>query len=172
MATSKSPNLNLVDVYPRAVRSTVNKLLAQVRTAGIKEMRKTYNIRAKVLRGFIVSRKARSKLLIANLVIKGARLPVFEFSPTKRKKGISVRIRKDGGRKVIEGTFFADLTSGKRSVFRRRTKKRLPIDMIFSTSAAQMFEQSALKAADEIITKKSGPILENEVRFFESKLKK
>ena len=164
--------LNLDIVYPRAANSTINKLLARIRTRSLREVRKHYNIRAKALRSFTVARRSRRALLIANLVIKGPRLPIHEFGAKQRRKGVSVRIRKDTGRTVIKGTFIAELSSGKISVFKRRNEKRLPIDILYTTSPAQMFEQEGVKAAENVLDSDAAKILTNEIKFFESKLGK
>ena len=48
------------------------------------------------------------------------------YAYTKNRKGVSVKIRK-GSKTLFKGAFIARMKSGKKGVFRRRGKERLPI---------------------------------------------
>lgn len=87
--------------------------------------------------------------------VRGAKrsITIAAFGARQVKKGLSVQIRKDGGRKVIAGGFFP--RSGNKSAvpFKRDGKARLPISVLYGPSAADMIKAKAVHDPALKITK-------------------
>jgi len=72
--------------------------------------------------------------------------PVIKFKPRQTKKGVSVRIKKSKGRKLIKSAFIVTMPTGHEGVFYRVGKKRLPIKEAKTTAV----EEVAMDIAPEI----------------------
>jgi len=109
----------------------------------------------------VTLRRATYRDLMANIVISGRRIPIFNFGARQTKKGVTYRISRSGGRKTALGAFMESyasgtpiqMRSGHRGVFRRRQLEghelaRLPIEEIFGPSVPVAAENiSALTEA-------------------------
>lgn len=113
----------------------------------IQEVASELNVRSGTIRRAIDVRRVERYSLSAELRIRSIGAPLIGFAGTRQtRRGVSVQIKKNGTRKVIRSAFIATLRSGKRSVFQRRLNaaggqvRRLPIDILFSTSVRQSLE--------------------------------
>jgi len=94
-----------------------------------KQLLKIYNIKAGDLRKAIKTRYARRKIEPVQIVLRGERLELFKFAPKiitvrKSKKGrpilgVTIKVRKDGPRKIVKSGFVAIMESGKTSIWKR-----------------------------------------------------
>lgn len=113
----------------------------------------------------------------------------------KRQRGVTVKVRHDGGRKLVVGpkgfgAFLAQGNRGKRGggnsralfnrseekqgrgnfqIFIRQGRERLPIDRLTGPAVAQMLGQKA-GVVQEFIDKESARIFSHELDFFSSKV--
>ncbi len=163
---------NLDKALANAARRTVNKLITKSKTEAGRRVREIYNVKAKDLNRSVKIKRANFQNMEATLTVRGRKIPVYMFSPRQTRQGVSIRIRKDRGRKVIGTSFIATMPSGHIGVFQRKTKKRYPIKELYSVSPAQMYEQEGMKAVSEMIEKEGGKILQHEIDYEMSKLKR
>jgi len=137
--------------YQRSIKRTVTKF----KTTTTKRVRETYAIKAKDLKKTITLKKENDYKY--KFVVKSPRIGLEKFGARQTKQGVSVRIRKDRGRKVIKGAFLAKDTTNKLRVFKRKYKERLPIDRFYSISVPQMFNkeiiQKGFKEAEQTFEK-------------------
>ncbi len=95
---------------------TLNAVVAQARTAMVREIRTEYAVTASYVRDRLVVRRAR---LVGARVDAEAELRasspgrkrsanVIAFTAREVKAGVSVKIRRSGGRKVITGAFIGN----------------------------------------------------------------
>jgi hypothetical protein len=78
-----------------------------------------------------------------SFILRGFRKPItlMSYGAKQVAKGLSFRILKDGGRKLIRGGFIA-----KNLPFRRVSRKRLPIEAKFGPSVADMLNNPKVVA--------------------------
>ena len=101
------------------------------------------------------------------MTVKGSPMSLTHFGAKQTKKGVSVLIRKDEGRKILARTFVA-----KGQVFQQKGKGRLPIVAKKTLSAPQMFNEKTMKAAFEEAKREYPQRFEHNLNFYLGKLMK
>lgn len=118
------------DTVDRAIKSTLNKLAAQAKTAVSKKIRETYNIKARDLGAAMTVVNARSIDAGSQIIASGSRLPLIYFDAQEikisgsnaiisrqksggiasrsvrkgsKKRGVTVKVLNAGGRKFVLG---------------------------------------------------------------------
>ena len=163
---------NLDKALANAARITVNKIITKGKAAANRRVRETYYIKAADLNKSMKITRASYSNPEAQLRIRGRRIAVYAFGARQTKKGVTVRIRRDRGRKLIRHAFIAAMPTGHTGVFQRKTIKRLPIKELYSLSPAQMFELEGVKEVNLIIEREGGKILQHEIDYQMSKFNK
>lgn len=163
------------DIAEKAMASTVNKVAAQANTQMVRGITAEFNLPAKKVREKLKVRKARvirGQLLIeAELSSQGPggrrALNLINFQARQTLKGVSVKIRKAGGRKVIPGAFSGNKG---RTVFRRVGKERLPIKALQTIDVPQMFNTKRINTkVVRFIEQKLPEVFLNEAAYFTRK---
>src|SRR4026207_1232877 len=109
----------------KATARGLNRTAEQLRTAAGKIIREEYNVTLRGIRQASRIRRAspRSKFPRAEVSFSGRPINLFEFGARQTKKGVSVKVKVRGGRKLIESAFIQTLKSGqnigKKGVFKR-----------------------------------------------------
>jgi len=163
---------NLDKALANAARRTINKLIAKGKTNANRRVREIYYIKASDLNRQTKVTRANYSNMEATIKIKGRRVAVYAFGARQTRTGVTVRIRRDRGRKLIRHAFIATMPTGHIGVFQRKTKKRLPIKQLYSLSAAQMFEQQGVNEINILIEREGGKILQHEIDYEMSKFKR
>lgn len=155
----------------KASRSAVNKMLAKARTRAVREIRQTYNIKSKDLTQKSKSRKPRIYLERARgrkpqgaIVSRKERIPLFAFGAREGKRGVTVKVKRQGGRKLVRGAFLATARNTT-TLWKRKGKKRLPIEILRTLSPAKMFQVAAKEDLDKLIQKEFAGLLREQTRF-------
>ena len=164
--------LDLNKALLTAARRTVNKLIRKAKTVGVRSSRELYNIKAKDLNRSIKLSRARGSRLEATIQVRGGRIKVYYFGAKQTRKGVTVRIRRDRGRKLIRSAFIQTMPTGSIGVFRRKKGARLPIETVTTISAAQMFEQAAVEAIEKMLKADGSAIMQHEIEFELGKYKR
>lgn len=134
------------DIYKKALNRTLNDVGAKAKTQATRAVRQRYNINAKTLKENMQVRRSRYNSLSYALQIESRRRNIINFGARKVKKGVSVRVKKTSGRKVIKGAFIGN---NGRTVFKRVKDKRLPIKALKTLSIPQMFNKEVMKEVDK-----------------------
>ena len=160
------------DIALKATASALNKTAAQAKTAMSKEIRTEFVLpAAKVSQALRVNRAKAARgagsmeVSLSSISKPGARsLNLAHFNAKQTAKGVSFKVRRDGPRKVIPGSF---LINGGKTVMIRTGKGRLPIKALQTIEVAQMFNTKRINARVlATINAKLPAIFANEVRFF------
>ena len=157
----------------------VNAMVAQARTKMSQAITAEFNLSAA---------KVKEKLFVARATFKGNRYTVaaelssrvkgggrrsinlINFAARQTKEGVSVKIRKAGGRKVIRHAFIANKG---RTVFARVGSERLPIKPLQTIDVPQMFQTRRINAAVIRFINEKFPVLyERELAYALSRLAK
>lgn len=144
----------------KATYRALNRALDKAATETSRQIRKIYNVRDRAVKRAMKKRRAHAKSLFARLTIEGARIGLIEFSARQTKPGVTVQIRKDGGRKLVKSAFINTrrwrswqdgAEQSHRGVFRRVGKERYPIRYLRSVSIPQQFANKAVLEAIQSI---------------------
>ena len=135
---------------PNVISASLNRTVTNVASNLSKEIRKTYTVKAGDIKGTITRVRATPQTLSASVKSKGGTMGLDKFKTsalmaTSRKGGVkSVKInrkpvkaavKKGQMKKVMDG-FVATVNGPK--IFKRQTKKRLPIERLHGPSVPQM----------------------------------
>lgn len=154
----------------------VNRTVDQARTAMSQGITREFNLSAAKVKQKLFIKKASFKggrfTVVAELFSRtpgGKRrsINVINFAAKQGGKGVSIKVKKAGGRKVITGAFIGNKG---RTVFTRTNKTRLPIKPVQSIDVPQMFNTKRINAAVVRAIKDKFPtIFERELKFALSK---
>lgn len=132
------------DAAPKAVSNAINRSLFAARAEAVRAVTKEYVIRAGEVRKVMVIKKAGMSMLVGTVFAVGSPIALskFDVSPKrpggKKKKILTARVKKTGGRKPIKKAFISTTASGHTGVFIRTSAKRLPIQQLHGPSIPQM----------------------------------
>lgn len=169
-------NADMVNVNKAQARA-LNRTAEQLRTEAGRQIRADYNVTLRGIRQASLVKRASttSKFPRAEVIFSGRSINLVEFGARQTKKGVTVQVKKRGGRKLIEHAFLQIIkggqNAGKKGAFRRTGKERYPIHFLPSLAIPQMVASRAinaalLKFADEKYTDN----LEHELIFLMKKL--
>jgi hypothetical protein len=160
----------------RAVVNTINKTSAKAKTKVSKEVRETWNIKAKDFNRHAKLIRARYQRgrPEALLLYTGRKFGLINFSPKeKANRSVTVRVLKKKGRRPAISKNgmpgFIASTNGTRNIFARRGKKRFPIDRLQVKSAAEMIHPAVIREMNKQIEKDYPRIFEREYSFLQER---
>lgn len=130
-----------LDQRAPAISAALNKVAAKARTEMVRGITSEFAVMGKDVRERVELQRARRGQLMAALeafgVRKGKRSRnVILFTAKPARGGVTVKIRKQGGRKLIRNAFIGNKG---RTVFSREGKARLPIAPVETIDLPQMF---------------------------------
>lgn len=133
---------------PAIITSALNRAVTNVASNVSKEVRKEYIVKASDIKSTLEKTKASKANMSAIVRSRGELIPLdrFKVSPRKvtpkRKTPIKVSVKK-GGMKPTLKAFVGDIHGIK--IFKRETKKRLPIMRLFGPSIPQMLKNEEIR---------------------------
>lgn len=189
---------NLAKLPRRAMARAINKTLSHARTQSIKEIRGKYTISAGDLRPRITIGRASATTLSGYIEVKTEKTRLGYFSPSSRivqsrrgkRVGVSVKVKRDGPRKVVRIGFqplrnigtsqrqqrLVFKITGKKKISSRGKRKGKKIDEILpmaSISYAAAFkvaaEEKLYQILDQDLYEKFNTELENYLSYERSK---
>lgn len=159
------------DIREKVLVRAVNSTLAQGQTRMSKEISTEFNIASREV-------KARMQILKANfrnglfrvsgtLQVtnkRGRSLNLINFAAKQTKEGVSVKILRTGGRKLVRGAFIANQG---RTVFQRVGKTRLPIKAVQTIDVPQMFNTKRInRIVVRLLEEKFPEIFAREAKYY------
>jgi hypothetical protein len=146
------------DITEKALVRALNESLDKTTTASNREIRKTYNLKARAVSDAMNKKRARGRNdPQAVLEVRGFRISLYEFSPRERnvktargrRRSVSVQVLRAGSRKTVAGGFVA--TGRGVGIFKREGAGRYPIKFLPSISIPRAFtNQSVLRVAKKV----------------------
>lgn len=117
---------------PKAASRSLNRVASRVNTIARRRIAKQIGIQQKKIKGGFKIQKASWRRLVASVTGSGKPIPAIRFKGTRQlKKGVKSEAFGGG---TIKGAFIATMPSGRRGVFIRKTRKRLPIRQTYGPS--------------------------------------
>jgi hypothetical protein len=144
-------------------------------TAASRAVRDVYNVKAGLVKDALnisFEPGTLEKPAEEYLVYRGARLGLEKFSANvkkvrlkgrgrkrfgNRRKGVTVKIRKDRPRMLVKIGFLATTKGGQTLVFKRDTRRRLPVSRLKSLSLPEMMRIRKVEQSIESKTKEVYP---------------
>jgi hypothetical protein len=159
------------DIAAQATARAVNRTMEQAKTAMSREIRAEFVLpAAKVNQALRINRAiAKGGLFSIEASLespskRGRSLNLINFAARQTKQGVTVKISRNGGRKLIPGAFIANKG---RTVFMRTGKARLPIKALQTIDVAQMFNTRRINAkVVQFIRDKFPEIFQREAKFY------
>lgn len=172
------------DLREKVIVRALNKTATTVRAEASKEIRKDYNLKAKVIKDQITINRANRTTLTAVIVASGKPIPLIEFEArptathTGGRRGSNVTVKVKRRRLVVRDAFIATMPGGHVGIFKRtgkfgrRKNPRLErIKQRFSISLPTAFTNKAVTEALVRAAQKRFPVvMEQETRYARSKL--
>lgn len=131
-----------------AVRA-INRTMTVARTASLKHTREEWNVKASTLKSYTKIERASRTNKTATFRIVSNPIPLIEFAARQTRKGVTYKIKRKAGRQLLRHAFLATMRDGRRGVYKRKTKKRLPIVEQTVITPTSMFGQES----DEVFKK-------------------
>lgn len=111
---------------PRTLARAVNDTATHARSVAVKGIASEWNIKAKDVRSTFGLKRASSNNPTATLESKGKPIPLLYFAARQTRKGTTYKVKKQGGRELLQRGWINRLRSGV-AVGIRRAASRLPI---------------------------------------------
>lgn len=150
-------------IYTKALNKTVNDIGSKVKTQTVKDVRKTYNITAKELKGFIKTKRSNYNKMSYVMDVRSSRFNAMRFASKRLKKkgNVSIKIKKSGGRKILRPAFIA-----KNGAVLTRKENSQEIVPVITVSIPQMFNEKILKEANDMASNEFGKKLQDNFKFY------
>ena len=164
----------------KAMASALNKTTTTAKSEMSKAVRNVYNIKKKDLDPHIVVNKATKANHSVVITVKTKSIGLIHFNATASKardKGqkryfkTSAKVMKSERKKAYKGAFIANV-NGSPQVFRRTTRKRLPIIKLTVITPTTMTHKEGLETFEKVFSEKMNDTFFHELDFFLSKEKK
>jgi len=153
----------------KELATAINKTTKQARTQGIRDLRKSLKLRPKVLKRAIYTGKPANAKKTLSSVTTRITLSLKFFEPQQRAAGVSYDIgAKDKSHAFVPHAFIVKKFGN--SVFKRLTKKRLPIvqqKILFESEAAKQASEVCKRTAKDQLPKQ----INERIRFLTLKAK-
>jgi cation transport regulator ChaB len=159
------------DIATKALASALNKTTEQGRTEMSRQIRAEFNITAAKVREKLFVRKATFAQgrfgLSATLesIDKRRGVNIINFAARQTKKGLTAKIKREGGRVLVSGKGF--IGNAGRTAFKRVGPKRLPIKALSTLTVPGMFNTRRIKVrVTAYILKKFPEVFAREAAFY------
>jgi hypothetical protein len=168
------------DVSDQALRSAVNKTMAQAKTQMVRAIAGEFNLpRSKIVEKMAL-RKAGFKAgrfgveaVLESKAPGGRRraINVINFAARQTKQGLTAKIKRQGARKVVAAAGF--IGNKGRTAFVRVGEKRLPIKPLQTVDVPQMFNTRRVNDPVVAFIKRKFPeLFEREARYYTDRFNK
>lgn len=148
--------------YKMIATRVLNKLGSQSKTAISREVRNTYNIKRDRLDAGFYMRRATWEDLAVILRYSGRTPGLQRFDARTTNKGVTVKVLKTGGRKVVRGAFMPGKIIG---VYKRVGKERFPIKRLYGPDIPGMVNKVGEDATQRVVDEKADKLLGHELEY-------
>lgn len=138
---------NVPQGLPRAVSRVINRQAAKVHTQVNRLLAKESGDKYGEVRKIVTLRRATFRKWSASILIRGRRRPIIKLGAKQTALGVTYRAGK-GEKGFIRSAFIATMNTprqgkgGHVGAFKRRGKKRLPIDELVAKTYPEYFNES------------------------------
>jgi len=127
----------------KAASRALNKTITTVRTQAVRAIAKDIGLKQKQVRANIILKRANRNYLQASLIASSKRFKLIEVDPRAKQTAQGVRLKQQGGRRVVPHAFIVTRRkSGRLAIVKRKTSKRYPLIELRGPSVAMVFNQA------------------------------
>lgn len=145
----------------RIIVQALNRSMRGVQTVLKRAVSKDMGMKVgSVAKRMAIGKATRSRQQ-ATLRVNDKRVPLMEFKAKQTRKGVTHRI--GGQRRQVPGAFIAEMPSGHKGVFKRRSRRRLPIVELHGPSIYKI-AQRHLQVAKARAVKQLGDEIRSGIR--------
>jgi hypothetical protein len=101
------------DEIPGIIFRAINKTIAPAKTEVSKGIRQEINIKAADVKDKIIVEKASTNRLMGTISLSHRLIPIMDFGAKETAKGVSFKVYKSGGRKLMKHAFIASMPNPK-----------------------------------------------------------
>ena len=105
---------------PKAMTTAINRGLDTGRAKLAKGVSSRYNIKSSDVKKTAKLKKAKANRLVGEMEVKGRRIKLIQFKAKAGRSGVSVKIKKSGGKALLAHAFISTVKT--RQVFERKRK--------------------------------------------------
>jgi len=135
-----------------AMSSAMNRALTSTKKETKKLIREEYAVKPQYVNQSLSLKRASKINPQAELISKGPNIPLSHFphTPTrvtKSRRPVKVQVKRSGGKKELQhhpGAFIGKTKSGKKHIFVRKGKNRLPIKFLTAAAVPKMMENDKI----------------------------
>lgn len=145
--------------FPGTIQTVLNFTSKTIASLVAKELYKILPLKQKTLKKIIKQKQKATKQRLSTIVNigHGYRIPLRLHNPTRAKEGVKVKMRKHAEKVLVPGAFISKQLG--RNVYRRTTKKRLPIEQLFGPAPGEYYKELDIEKrftteADQILRNK------------------
>mgnify|MGYP005864260721 CR=1 FL=1 len=161
--------------FPDAMQAAMNDSAAQAKTYAAKEITDVYNIKSADIKSNFKLIKATNARMVLQITGYGAGISLRRFAATRSKRltttqsgvkrhVIGAKIWKSRTKQEISGVF--GLSGKLKTVMKRSTSERFPIQKAFGPGVAYMFNDKLKNKTINHIELIFPKILDNKIKFF------
>jgi hypothetical protein len=159
---------------PGATASALNRTLDFTATKTVKEVTTEYTVKNKTVKSSMKKVRARGQSLYAYISSKGPTISMGKFQHTPRSfsknaKGVKVKIKKNGGYKVVKTSppaFVQKIYGDEPDIYKRKGSKRFPVVKLRSLSVPQMIaNEDIMKNIQDAAGKKLQERINHEIEW-------
>lgn len=167
----------------KATARSLNEILRAAKAQSARDIRQEITLKAGIVKKHIVDTKAKPNMPVdsqkAVLSFSRKGIPLFDYNARpkvvgkskltgKPLVGVTVQVKKS--RQLVKGGFIATMGSGKRGVFMRTTKRRLPIAMKFGPALGDVATNEGVTGPmSRLIEAKYAEAFARNLRFYMGK---
>ncbi|CAH1058855.1 phage tail protein [Paenibacillus pseudetheri] len=124
--------------------SALNRTSQRLKTESGRKAKETYIVKSKAVTDQVVLKRGSVSNLSSELRWKGGNIPLLQFrtnpkSPSaKRPRVLKAAVKRAGGNKKVDGAFLTRMSSGHIGVFRRSSRRRLPVEELYGPAVPVM----------------------------------
>lgn len=104
---------------PKIVSRAINRTIAPAKTEISQGIRQEVNLKAADIKDNIAMTKATYERWIATIGLSHSLIPILDFGAKQTAKGVSFKVYKKSGSKLIKHAFITGMRNGHKGVFRR-----------------------------------------------------
>lgn len=140
----------------RALMRALNKTVTKSKTRSSQEIRKQVNLKASYVKGKLTIKRAAISKLSARITANRRGLLLTRYGAKKVKAGVTVKVKRNGERKLLRGAFLIRLrrgsidNAGAIGVAYREGKKPKPVKVLYGASVSQVFTDVKDKVSPEM----------------------
>lgn len=119
----------------------LNRTASGVRTDGSRKIKEQVNLKVGFIKKQMNVVKANKNRPQAKVVTSGKPIPIINVGARQTRKGVTVKVKRQGQRRTIKSAFIATMPQGHTGVFRRTGRRtasgKQQIKEIWTTTASQ-----------------------------------